>query len=543
MQQPHYQFLHGGLYSELDALPVGEAIDHLRNYLGNFLLDGVVASAYLNRLAKDFNQDSSSQVSAWVRYLLEKLVQLQPFNCQVRQLRAQVSSVQDDLFKYLERTRLPKNIHRKLTSLNSATSPVKRRSHLKELFREYSFAPELIEEMLLADLEADVSPGQDWLDRCTAPPKLKPLIYSQAMRYCLLQGDMQRARVLLEASTGAVTSEEWLNTAAEVLVRSGDHQQGMAYYRRSLERDPLQVPVRYRLQELEHPIRQAPEVLRCQTAVFLYSYNKCDLLWNTLTGLADTELGASRVVVLLNNCTDGSREAVKSLNRERFGNRIEVIDLPANIGAPAARNWLLSTEAAKTSDYVAFLDDDVEVPKHWLSMLLTTLRQTPQAGVAGTKVLAPGRPRRLQYLYRNVSIARGDLLRVSLDTPDRNYDSGLYDFVRPTHNVMGCCHVFTRQALDAVPSFDLRFSPTQMDDIAHDLDLSLAGFEVMYCGLVECVHHQKSGVGRNTSSDLVRLGNVLGNDVKFHYRFLPEIDALKRMNNLDTVPEQPPMNW
>jgi GT2 family glycosyltransferase len=297
--------------------------------------------------------------------------------------------------------------------------------------------------------------------------------------------------------------------------------------------------VRYRLEELEQPFRPDPAMLDRHVAIFLYSFNKSELLQLTLRSLAASERGNAKIVVLLNNCTDDSLAAVTALNQDLFAGSLEIISLPVNIGAPAARNWLLSTEHGQKAEYVAFLDDDVEVPHDWLIKLLTVLRTHPDAGVVGAKILAPGTPKRYQYLYRNISVARDDLLRISLVTPNFNYDCGVYDFIRPTATVMGCCHVFTRAALDAAPWFDIHFSPTQMDDISHDLDLCLRGFKVMYCGLVECVHHQNSGIGRNTAHDLIKLGNVMGNDVKFFYRYLSEAAKLRKMNNLILTPEFP----
>ncbi len=223
---------------------------------------------------------------------------------------------------------------------------------------------------------------------------------------------------------------------------------------------------------------------------------------------------------------------VKQLNQRIFADKLKIIELPVNIGAPAARNWLLATEEGRKAEYVAFLDDDVDMPNDWLAALLTTLQVSPDAGVAGAKVVSPGRPRRLQYLYRNIAVAREGMIRLSFYIPSRNFDSGGYDFIRETDNVMGCCHVFTRAAVDAVPTFDIRFSPSQMDDISHDLDLRLKGFKVMYCGLVTCTHHQMSGVGQTTVSDTSRQGNVIGNDAKFFYKYCNQIDKLAMLNNL-----------
>lgn len=531
----NYRIVHNGLYGELDALPTSEVLAHLRNHLGNFLLDAVIASAYINRLSSSSQAEMTDQVQAWMRYLLDKIIHLQPLNEQARSIRAQWTGIPDALLKPLVRTRLPKHVEDKLNSLNSCQDIQLRTSIVGEFFRAYPYSPAIIDQALLLDLEQDLPIGGGWLDQAKIPPLLQPFLDSQVIKYCLLRGEYERARNILDSRPEQMDNEVWLNHAAEVYARAGDWQKGANYYKASLQLDPRQLPVRYRLEELEQPFQPNPTMLNRHVAIFLYSFNKSELLQQTLRSLAASERGNAKIVVLLNNCTDDSLAAVTALNQNLFAGSLEIISLPVNIGAPAARNWLLSTEHGQKAEYVAFLDDDVEVPHDWLVKLLTVLRTHPDAGVVGAKILSPGTPKRYQYLYRNISVAREDLIRISLDTPNFNYDCGVYDFIRPTANVMGCCHVFTRAALDAVPGFDIRFSPTQMDDIAHDFDLCLKDFKVMYCGLVECVHHQNSGIGRNTAHDLIKLGNVMGNDVKFFYRFQSELNKIRTLNNLNMI--------
>jgi hypothetical protein len=61
----------------------------------------------------------------------------------------------------------------------------------------------------------------------------------------------------------------------------------------------------------------------------------------------------------------------------------------------------------------------------------------------------------------------------------------------------------------------------------------------MYCGLVECAHFQKSGIGRDTEIDLAKHGQVQGNEVKFYYRFADRLPQMKTLNNLGETPDCP----
>ena len=71
-------------------------------------------------------------------------------------------------------------------------------------------------------------------------------------------------------------------------------------------------------------------------------------------------------------------------------NTVKVINLPTNIGAPAARNWLMCQPENEHSEFTAYLDDDVLLPENWLQALIDTLDSYPAAGVAGAKIINTG---------------------------------------------------------------------------------------------------------------------------------------------------------
>lgn len=534
-----YTFVPGGLPGELAVLQAEEVVDHLRNHLGNFHLDPTVCSVYLNRLLKAHQEKASPQVRSWTSYLITRIVEMNPLSNSAVQLAGQ-AGLPVPLRKDLLRCTLPTNVAPTLASVFSTGSLTAARRGLLDLLKSYPYAVELIEPLLRMEVDLAIPVGSEWAHMIRLPDSLKPLLEQSLFVHCLMQGDMDRASVFFHKMDLTHAGPYVLNHAAEFFAAHGLTGQAIKTYERSYRLDPVQVPIKFRMEAMGNGTHSSKGDLSSPISVCLYSYNKEELLEKTLLSLAGSNLGNARIFVLLNGCTDQSAERVKAIKQRLFGPRMAVLSLPVNIGAPAARNWLLALPEVKRSQYVAFLDDDVEVPHTWLESLLGVLETHPQAGVAGVKVLSPVQPPRLQYLYRNVAVARSDLIRISLDVPNWNYDVGFYDFTRPTANVMGCCHVFRREALDAVQYFDIRFSPSQMDDIAHDLELALAGYDVIYHGLVGCIHHQMSGIGIMTQRvDLARLGNGIGNDVKFSYLFASRLEQLRKLNNLRLVPDQP----
>lgn len=534
-----YRFVPGGLPAELAVLEAEEVVDHLRNHLGNFLLDPTVCTVYLNRLlsAVTRQENTSARVRSLTAYLINRWIEMSPLNIMAVRL-AEASGLRVPHRNDILRCALPPHEASKLAPILSAASPKDTRSGLIALLRSYPFSVEAIEPLLRIELDLGIPVGSEWLDMIRLPDSLKPLLRQSLFLHCLMQRDMERAAEFFSELDLTHAGPYVLNHAAEFFAAKGFTERAVQTYEQSYRLDPAQIPVRFRTEALADGIHSRKGDLGRPIAVCLYSYNKEALLDKTLQCLAGSNLGNAHIFVLLNGCTDKSRERVEALRNRLFGPRLTVVSLPVNIGAPAARNWLLSLPQVNSSPYVAFLDDDVEVPPTWLESLVGVLEQHPKAGVAGVKVLNPGKPPRLQYLYRNVAVARSDLVRISLDVPNWNYDVGFYDFTRNTAHVMGCCHVFRREALDAVRHFDIRFSPSQMDDIAHDLELALAGYEVIFHGLVACIHHQMSGIGIAVKRvDFARLGNGVGNDVKFSYLFADRLDKIRGLNNLRLVPD------
>lgn len=528
-----YQFVHGGLPQELMFLDSKEAIKHLRNYLGNFLLDPVTSKVYLARFLREEKIDD--ETGFWIQYLINKCCELDPINIQLRELRQQLTGKNDPHLELLKIYSSPPAIRDKISDLDHLSFDKQRRV-IWSLLKDHPYWVDLIWKAYMLDFYQNLPVASDWSKLVKIPSELTRTFEELAMQLCFLQEDIERAYFYYEKTKIYKNhSCQWLNCAAEIANIIGDKTSALNYYEKSLKCDPNQKPIVFRIKEIASPLKTYPHIINeVSTGIFIYSYNKCDKLETTLLSLANSELGRAHIAILLNGCSDNSYEMVQNINEKYFRNSIQIISLPVNIGAQAARNWLINTEIGKTSDFVAFLDDDVVVQPDWLITLLSAIRNYPKAGVIGSKVVFPGKPKRLQYLYRNISVAKENLIRLSLDTPNFNYDYKTYDFVRPTTTVMGCCHLLTRKALDSEVYFDIRFSPSQMDDIAHDLDLRIKGFDVIYCGLVECIHHQTSGIGNDRVIDLNKYGNVLGNDVKFFYRFYPYLEFLKKENNLDS---------
>ena len=332
-------------------------------------------------------------------------------------------------------------------------------------------------------------------------------------------GDPLLAQMLLDEGVDAFPAR---NLRARLAMDAGDHDAARDHLLASLEAEPFQPGV---IEQLARP--DLPDkVVGNDVHVCLYTWNKPDLLARTMASLAATGLGKARVTVLNNGTTDCSPEELENHVREAAPDlAVNWVHLPVNVGAPAARNWLLSLDAIREARYVAFLDDDVLLPRDWLARYLTTLRGTPGAVAVGPKCV--NHPvRTIQYAFRSFQEAGEHRIRLTPNAPTL-MDMGQFDGPRPCLTVMGCCHLLDRERLDrlGVPGFDVRFSPSQVDDIEHDLQIWKAGGQVVYDGAVEVIHLQDTGKTRTRAS----LGHAYANHFKMEHKFEPqELEAMDR---------------
>lgn len=344
--------------------------------------------------------------------------------------------------------------------------------------------------------------------------------------YAANQTDL--AAMLLDE--GAKTFQS-VNLRARMAFDNGDTKQGIELLRESLDIEPLQPAVIEQLASLIH--MDASPAPTSDTHICLYTWNKPETLTQTIASLAQTDIGQAQITILNNGTTTCSPDALEQRISEAAPQlSIRWLHLPVNVGAPAARNWLLADEQVRRCDYVAFLDDDVLLPADWLTRFHSTLARFPKAAAVGSKCLnAPMRT--LQYAFRNFEEIGELAIRLTANAPTL-MDMGQFDAPRPCLTVMGCCHLLDRKKLEShnVPDFDICFSPSQVDDIEHDLQIWKAGAQVIYDGGVQVVHLQDTGKAPSQAA----IGQAYANHYKMERKF--SLADLKQMDEAVQVADE-----
>lgn len=356
--------------------------------------------------------------------------------------------------------------------------------------------------------------------RFAAMPGLGPLAAKLSADVRFLAGDYDRA-----ASDYAAAEEAFPSLCAdrlgEALCRAGKRDQGLSCLSRAVTDHPWLVNATLRLYDLAGGQDDECVPLPGRTAILLYSYNNPEYLDLTLRSLHESLAHGPDVLVrvLCNGPEGGTGEVVRAW-RDRFGGDFQEVDLPVNVGAPAARNWLASLPEVGRCDFAAYLDDDVRLPGDWLARFGAGVATRPDGSLWGCRVVDFERPGNLQQVDLNPTARDGEGEPPLLFEPHLGtFDFGQFAYLRPAGSVTGCCHLFRTEALLENGGFDLRFSPSQYDDLDHDLRLGLAGKTIVYQGHLAVEHMKLSG---RVSANPAGAGNAAANLRKLRAKYSAE---------------------
>lgn len=366
---------------------------------------------------------------------------------------------------------------------------------------------------------------------------------------CLRARLLAELRVLHAAPAEALTALDALGAAdqegafaawsaylrAELLLLLGEGESGRAQLGRLFTFLPWHTHLGLKLHGLLHPRPEARPEAASRAVILLYSWNKAELTRQTLTSLARTDMGGARVLALDNGSADGTGEVMEAAAGLFAPGTMRVIRLPVNVGAPAARNWLIAQPEAQAAEFAVFLDDDVILPERWLLRLLGELEANPSAGAAGCRIVSASPPQCLQSADYQLFAPSGREATIHglaehvnvFDNCAGALDFGLYSYARPAVHVSGCCHALRMDALRALGGFDIRFSPTQFDDLDRDLRSAAGGRPAVYAGDVAVAHVQHSSLAKAKGPEA--MGQVFGNKIKLEGRHgREEMDAVFR---------------
>lgn len=423
---------------------------------------------------------------------------------------------------------------------------------------------------------------------------LAPLaLYLEGCRLAATESpaDMARALAMFRGCSALVadhaTAPEgaWLapmERAGHCMARLGARDGALALWRSVLRARPWHVSLVLRAHDValgrDVPAPGPPG----KTAALLYSWNKADELDGALHALSASLDDIALVVCLDNGSTDATGDVVR-LWADRMGaDRFVPVHLPVNVGAAAARNWLMRMPEVAQCEFAAYLDDDAAVPRDWLRHFARAVEARPAASAWGCRVVDWHAPALVQSAALHLvpcfalpevpaagrsgqghrgaagrgggdaTMTAGDGARASSPgLPDaasayspalahglpftvsdlhcQTTDLGRFDHVRSCISVTGCCHLFRTDELKARGGFALSLSPSQYDDFEHDLRAARAGRLACYDGFFSVRHMKRTGKAVRMSA--AQYGNGLGNRYKLHGMY--DAETIAQMHHME----------
>lgn len=161
---------------------------------------------------------------------------------------------------------------------------------------------------------------------------------------------------------------------------------------------------------------------------------------------------------------------------------IDVVVCPINAGIPVGLNWL---HTRCTAPIVARLDDDMEMPDHWLAEMVELLRRNPMAGAVLPAMIHPSS-------VPDVPPEIVPPLRLCPYFPGMPNNMPQYRQTYRSNFMGGACVVFRKKAIELAGDYDIRLSPTQNEDVDYGVALRVQGYDLIVNGQVLSIHHSSS---------------------------------------------------
>jgi GT2 family glycosyltransferase len=164
------------------------------------------------------------------------------------------------------------------------------------------------------------------------------------------------------------------------------------------------------------------------------------------------------------------------------------VAVPENVGVTAALNRCVE---AAGGEFVALLNNDIELEPGWLEVLVAELRRRPEAAAACGKLLQLADRRRID--------AAGDAITwggVPLNRGAGELDEGQYDAPGEVFGAPGAASLYRRSAFEVVGPFDQDFW-AYLEDVDWSFRARLAGFTIRYVPAAVAFHAGSATTSKN----------------------------------------------
>ncbi len=244
-------------------------------------------------------------------------------------------------------------------------------------------------------------------------------------------------------------------------------------------------------------------------SIIIVNYNSKVFLQNCLESLYKTTDGLQQEIILVDNC---SKDGSVSFVRAGFP-QVKVIENAVNYGFARANN--IGAQVA-TGEYLLFLNPDTIIRETTIKEMIKLLRQEPDAGAVGAKLLNSDGSLQLScrefYTLRTILLSRTPLKRIAwLGRFLRQNLMADWDHNEPRKVdwVLGACLLTTRQIMEKVGYFDDQYR-LYFEDMDLCYRIRKAGYGVYYCPTSVVQHlYQRSSAGKFTRKTIWHIKSAI----------------------------------
>jgi GT2 family glycosyltransferase/glycosyltransferase involved in cell wall biosynthesis len=225
---------------------------------------------------------------------------------------------------------------------------------------------------------------------------------------------------------------------------------------------------------------------KVEISIIIPVFNQFQFTQACLASLQEHQGGERFEVIVVDDCsTDATAEIVPQMEG------VVYVRNATNSGFIASCNR--GAEKAR-GDYLLFLNNDTIVKRGWLSALVDTFAEEPQAGIVGSKLVYPDG--RLQeaggIIWRDASGWNYG----KLDDPEKPE----YNYLREVDYCSAAALMVPKALFQSVGGFEKKYAPAYYEDTDLSFKIRRAGYKVLYQPLSEVIHYEGATGGTDLSA-------------------------------------------